>query len=316
MENINDNNTDTKNIIEQLPTVTSTDKSFNLPTIKHIVMSGGGIAGFSFYGTLKESSKQGLWNIDNIKTIYGTSIGALFGIIISFKYDWETLDDFLIKRPWQNVYNINIQNMLSSFYTRGIFTVKVLEDTLSPLFKGKDLSVDITMKEFYEIVNIELHFFAVNVNIFDIIDFSYKTHPEWRVIDALYCSCCLPVLFQPIIRDDVCYSDGGILINYPVKYCIQNGASPDEIFGICRKPIIQLNVNINSESSLFDYIFNIFYKSTEKVLNTRELFEIKNEIYIDCPPLSISDILKTSSSMDERIRLIQFGIDSWNKRTI
>ena len=40
-------------------------------TIKHIILSGGGIAGFSYYGALKETAKQGLWDINNIKTSIG-----------------------------------------------------------------------------------------------------------------------------------------------------------------------------------------------------------------------------------------------------
>jgi len=285
-------------------------------TIRHIVMSGGGVAGFSFYGALRESSRNSMWDINNIKTIYGTSIGAMFGLIISLNYDWDILDDFLIKRPWQNVYNFNLQNIFSTFHTRGIFGVKVLEDTFLPLFRGRDLSIDVTMKELFDTTNIELHFYSVNINNFDLIDFSYKTHPEWRVIDALYCSCCLPILMQPIIQNGACYSDGGILMNYPVKNCIENGADPDEIFGICRKPILRLNCDITSDSSLFDYILNIFYKTIERVLNNRNTIVLKNEIYIDCPPLSIGDIFNTSSSPEERMRLITFGAESWLNRNI
>jgi len=282
-------------------------------TIKHIVMSGGGIAGFSFYGALRESNKNGAWNIDNIETMHGTSIGAIFSVILAFKYDWDIIDDFLIKRPWQHVFNFNLQNILSIFQGRGIFDVKVIEETFLPLFKGKDISIDATMKEFYEFSNIELHFFSVNINNFDLIDFSYKTHPDWRVIDALYCSCSLPVLLQPFIKDDFCYTDGGIIMNYPVKQCIENGADPEEIFGICRKPIIKMaGTNIGLTSTLFDYILNIFYKTIERVLNKQEAIKINKEFYIHCPPLSISDIFNTTSSMDERIRLIQIGVDAFN----
>ena len=37
--------------------------------IEHIVMSGGGIVGLSFYGVLRESNKRGKWDINNIKSI-------------------------------------------------------------------------------------------------------------------------------------------------------------------------------------------------------------------------------------------------------
>uniref|UniRef100_A0A6C0B6P8 PNPLA domain-containing protein n=1 Tax=viral metagenome TaxID=1070528 RepID=A0A6C0B6P8_9ZZZZ len=279
--------------------------------IKHIVMSGGGVAGFSFYGALKESNKRGLWNIDDIKSIYGTSAGALFGLIIALKYDWSVVDDYIIKRPWHHIFNFNIQNVFTIFDSRGMYDVKVMEEIYLPLFNGKDISINITMKEFYEVTGIDMHFFAVNINNFTTIEFSHKTHADWRIIDAVYCSCCLPILFQPYINEDKCYSDGGMVCNYPVNYCINNGADPDEIFGLCRKSIIRLNYNVTSESSLFDYMLNIFYKTIERVLNNRVPIDIKREMFIDCPPLAVSDIFNTSSKVEERLRLIQVGIDSY-----
>jgi len=143
-----------------------------------------------------------------------------------------------------------MQNILSIFHTRGIFDVKFMEEIFSPLFKGKDISIDVTMKEFYEITGIELHFFSVNINNFAPIDFSYKTHPDWRLVDAVYSSSGLPILFQPIIKDDICYTDGGMVSNYPVKNCIDNGADPETIFGLCRKPIVKLNYNVTNDHLL------------------------------------------------------------------
>lgn len=279
--------------------------------IKHIVMSGGGVAGFSFYGALQESNKRGLWAIDDIKSIFGTSAGALFGLIIALKYDWTVLDDYIIKRPWQHIFNFNIQNIFTVFHGRGMYDVKIIEEIFLPLFNGKDMSINITMKEFYETTGIDMHFFAVNINNFSPIQFSYKTHPDWRIIDAVYCSSCLPVLFQPYLNEDKCYTDGGMVCNYPVNYCIDNGADPEEIFGICRKPIIRLNYHVTNDSNLFDYVLNIFYKIIERVLNNRAPINICREMFIDCPPLSVSDIFNTSSNIEERLRLIQVGTDSY-----
>jgi len=279
--------------------------------IKHIIMSGGGVAGFSFYGALRESNKRGAWCINDIKSIYGTSAGALFALIIALKYDWDTLDDYIIKRPWQTIFHFNIQNIFTIFDLRGIFDVKIMEDIFIPLFKGKDVDINITIKEFYEFSGIDMHFFATNINDFTHVEFSYKTHPDWRIIDAVYCSCCLPVLFRPLIKESFCYTDGGMICNYPVKYCIENGADPEEILGLCRKPIVRLNYNVTTESTLFDYMLNIFYKTVERVLNNRQPIKIHKELYIDCPPLSVSDIFNTSSKIEERLRLIKVGVDSY-----
>ena len=279
----------------------------NETEIKHLVISGGGIIGFSFYGLLRETHKDGIWNIDNIQTIYGTSVGAILGVVIALKYDWETIDDYLIKRPWQNVYKFSMDSILLAIHSKGILDKKIIDDTFSPLFKGKDISINVTLKEFFEITNIELHIFSIDVNTFNLIDFSYKTHPDWLVTDAVYCSCSLPILFQPLIKDNICYCDGGFIANYPVKQCVDNGANPDEIFGMCRSSIFDDTTKINENSTLFDYILNLLYKTIDKVLNIKKTISIKKEVFIKCPPLSIYDIYETASSMEKRLELISMG---------
>ena len=71
--------------------------------IKHIVICGGGPTGLLSYGAAKHLAEQGFWSHDNIETIYGTSIGALIGAMLCLKHDWSTLDDYIIKRPWEKV---------------------------------------------------------------------------------------------------------------------------------------------------------------------------------------------------------------------
>jgi NTE family protein len=281
----------------------------NTNIIKHLVLSGGGVVGFSFYGLLRETSKRGLWDIRNIQTIFGTSVGAIIGVFIALQYDWDTLDDFIIKRPWQNVYKLSMDSFLYAFHNKGILDKKIMEHTFSPLFKGKDIDMNITMKEFYEITKIELHIMTVDINTYDLVDISYKTHPDWIVLDAVYCSCCLPIVFQPIIKDDMCFCDGGFMANYPVKQCIENGANPDEIFGMCRCSIFDSSSNIDAKSNLFDYILNILYKTISKILNKNTVHKIYKEAIVNCPPLSMYDLYETSSSMNKRIELIEKGCE-------
>ena len=52
------------------------------PSIKHIVIAGGGATGLTYYGILKETNNQGLWKNEDIKSIYGTSVGALLAVIL------------------------------------------------------------------------------------------------------------------------------------------------------------------------------------------------------------------------------------------
>ena len=90
-------------------------------TIKHLVFSGGGPAGLVLYGAAKQLHNV-YWNINNIKSIYGTSIGAYIGIIISLGYEWDVVDDYLIKRPWNNILNIIVYSSVDKLFTINVLS--------------------------------------------------------------------------------------------------------------------------------------------------------------------------------------------------
>ena len=106
-------------------------------TIEHIVISGGGLTLFTYYGVLKKSAENKVWDINNIKTIYGTSAGAILSVLLCLKYDWETTDNYIINRPWEKVFNINMYLLFDIFQRKGLFDLSVIKESLKPLFLGK-----------------------------------------------------------------------------------------------------------------------------------------------------------------------------------
>jgi predicted acylesterase/phospholipase RssA len=131
--------------------------------IEHLVISGGGQTGFAFYGILRESCQQGYWSINNIKSIYATSIGSFLAVILCLKYDWETIDNYLINRPWNSIFKVDIYSVIQAFERRGIFGVNIMEQMLEPLLAGKDFSLDVTLSEFHETSGIEMFFFTTEL---------------------------------------------------------------------------------------------------------------------------------------------------------
>ena len=276
--------------------------------IRHIVCSGGGVTGFSFYGMLRECHKRNLWKLEDIETIYGTSVGSIIAVILALDYDWDTIDDYLIKRPWNNVFKFNLYSIIDSLKKRGIFGMKTIEDTFVPLFSGKDISIDITMQDFYDITKKEIHIFTTDVMRFEVVDISHKTHPEWRLMDAVYASSAIPIIFSPFIKDSKCYCDGAMLLNYPLDKCIENGAKNDEIIGLCNDMNAHDEDIFNESCSLLDYGLIIMKKLICAFLSVRE-HRIKNEFRITSINMSIYDIVSTTTEIDNRIRLIQEGVD-------
>ena len=71
---------------------------------------------------LKEAQKSSYFSIENIESIYGTSAGALVGFMISLSIDVDILDKFLINRPWNKVFDVNVEQIVNVFDDLGIFS--------------------------------------------------------------------------------------------------------------------------------------------------------------------------------------------------
>ena len=287
-------------------------------TIKHLVISGGGVFGFSAYTTVRESNLAGMWNIDNIETVFATSAGAIIAVILALRYDWTTIDDFLLKRPWGAVFQINPNCVLSAFSNRGLFDKTQIENVFAPLFGGKDIPLNITLQGFYERTHIELHFFATEINegLSTDVDFSHLSHPEWSLLEAIYCSCCIPGVFQPFIKGENCFVDGGVFLNYPMKPCLERVGQEQEqtILGFKRQVKQQVvSRKVNTETTLLDTVMIFINKMMERALTEEEPNRKFQEICVDAFPFSITELFLAINSEKERNRLFEIGVQSWRK---
>jgi len=250
-------------------------------TIKHLVISGGGPSGVLAYGVASQLARKGFWKLADIKSIYGCSIGAYVGFILSLNYDLEWIDDFVIKRPWEKLV-ISCTTKLTDIYEKKcLLNERALTDAIIPFLRGKDLAETITLKELYDYNQIDLHMYATDINgsMLKKIDLSYKSHPELQVVKALRMSMAIPVLFQPVFEGDGCYIDGGLINNYPLNDCIQQQkCDTDEILGF-KNIWKNAKYDINEKSSLLDFLL-VFMKKTQAFIDTEpEQVEIKYNVH-------------------------------------
>lgn len=293
------------------------DTGSNTNNIKHIVISSGGPAGHMMYSVLRTLNLKGIWDINNIKTIYGSSIGSFIAIIIALRYDWHVTDDYLIKRPWEKVFKMsylssagsssssasndkNAETASSSssssaastfsdakdkldyvfklYNNHGLYGLKEFTEMLRPLLQGKDIPLNVTLREFYDKTGIDLHFMVTELNKFKIVDLNYKTHPSQPLIEACYMSCCYPLWFSPIYRDGCCYVDGGIINDYPVNECIRDQkCNPSEILGIKilweKKP-----ATLTNNETVFQFITTFINQINSNLFEVRNTHPIPNEV--------------------------------------
>jgi predicted acylesterase/phospholipase RssA len=183
-----------------------------------------------------------------------------------------------------------------------------MEKCFKPLFEAKDIHLTISLKEFYELTKIELHFFVFELNSFLIEDISHLTHPDVMLLDALFMTCSLPILTSPICLENKCYIDGGILCNYPLKYCIDSGKKEDEILGFKNKyNTDNINTVINSESTLLDFIMSFLFKIIYSFSTSDNQPTIQHEIISNTNMMNIHVMRDVLSNSTKRNELFNIG---------
>ena len=301
--------------------------------IRHLVLSGGGGTGFAYYGALRESHKDGFWNIDEIQTMHGISCGSVFVFIMAMlkHISWEDYDDYCIKRPWETVFGFSPEKLLNAYSNVGVCGRETVEMIVAPVLSAADLPLNTTMQQFFDFTGIEVHYYATNLDTYSLVDISYKTHPDWELVDAMYSSCALPVLFRPNRVNGEVYVDGGFLCNYPLQQCINLAdTNPDEIFGLNK---IRLPEQLPTDASnigfeptqekkydkgqdkqynnIIEYLLDIIAKTAKKLVlektTSKYTMEIADKV------TSAWEVYEAVKTRESRAAKIQYGADSWNQ---
>jgi len=277
--------------------------------IKHIVISGGGPSLIQSISAIRYLNEKKIIDIDNIESIYGTSAGAIIGALLCMRFDWDTITDYILKRPWHEVFCVKAQNVLEAYQKKGLFDKRIIDKTFHPLFLAKDIPFDITLKSFYEYSHIELHIFAFEINSFVTEDISHLTHPDMKLLDAIFMSSSIPFIMTPTIVDNKCYVDGGVSTNYPLEPCIQSGKKTDEILGFRNNYSDYQKTSIDADSTLIDLMFCLCFNIFNHYMN-KPSPTIKYEVLCNVNMLSLEYINAFLNSVDLRKEYYDKGIES------
>jgi predicted acylesterase/phospholipase RssA len=292
-------------------------------TIKHLVLSGGGSILLQYLGILQYLNEKEFWSLENIESIFAVSAGAFLSVILCLGYDWETVNQYMIERPWRDVFKLKPKQIIDAYCKKGLYDKKIIETALKPLLEAKDLSLQITLKEFYEYSKIKLHIFTFELNLFKTIEINHETDPDLSLISAIAMSAALPGLFMPICREDKCYIDGGVMTNYPLSFCLEHHENKEEILGlnycICKTSNLEnmdtiTNTNnnqnnITEDSTILDFIIGFSVNAMNFITNNVKTQTIPHEIVCELneSPVSFGYINHILYSMEKRKELIEKG---------
>lgn len=296
--------------------------------IKHLVLPGGCVNGIKTLGILKHLSDTGLINVENIVSIDATSIGSVIAILIALKFSWPDITDYVVKRPWHETIDFSVANFVSLFTQKGFYDQKLYNLFFKPFFDAKGISLDITFLDFYNLTNIDLHFYSLSLNRFELIDLNYIDFPDLPIIKAVQMTSAIPVLIEPVFHNDEYFVDGAYGSNYPLKYCLQReGVLVDEVLGIYneieKKDLDKKDLNNKdfdkkeeekeeetNEKSFFEYI--VFF-SNQLLRNTRLKVDdtrgyIQHEVVCPVSSFSVESLTKVVKCESFRQELLDDGI--------
>lgn len=292
--------------------------------IENIVISGGGTSGLIAIGILKILSEHGMYNIKNIKRIYGTSAGSIIAVILSLDFDWETIYKYITDRPWEKVIVFDPSDILNIMSKKGFFSsYDLLKEFFIPLFKAKDIDLNITMKEFYDLTKIDIVVITCTVSNLKSIELSHRTYPELSLITAIAMSTAIPIICEPILYNNTYYCDGGLTNNFPLNKCIENlkKINKDELTDVC-ETILAISGNseygkylfndINDSDTMFDYMSHLISRISSSLQETTNLDKALEDKIIKIQYDNIHQRithgnLKKAVYKEERLKLLMEG---------
>ncbi len=209
-----------------------------VPVCRNLVMEGGGIRGIAYGGALAELERQGL--LANLRRVGGTSAGAIQAALLAVGYAPADIITIVNELPIQRLNDGRLiffggsTRLLKQY---GWYRGDAFTRLLAELVGRQTQRPDLTLGQLHELARQQptryrdLYTTGTNLTRQCAQVFSYETHPNLRVADAVRISMSIPLYFRAVLLDAATGQvvrqpakgqavevlvDGGLLANYPL----------------------------------------------------------------------------------------------------
>jgi len=156
-----------------------------------LVLSGGGARGFAHLGLIQALNDIGIFP----DVISGTSAGAIAGVLYADGYSPREILKIMN-------HGSRLDFMRPAMPREGLLQIGGIIKILQSKLRAKK----------FEELKVPLYVSATDINHGKAVYFS-----EGELINPVIASASIPVLFQPVVIDNICYVDGGVLDNLPLR---------------------------------------------------------------------------------------------------
>lgn len=156
-----------------------------------LALSGGGAKGFAHLGVFKLLEESGL----KPDIISGTSAGSLMGVLFADGYSADEIKNMFIGREFSEFAQLQIPKS-------GLFNYDRFQEFLKRHLRSK------------RIEDLPIPTVIVATDLDRGCSHEFRSGP---IVEAVTASCCMPIVFSPVLIDGVHYVDGGLFRNFPVS---------------------------------------------------------------------------------------------------
>ena len=156
-----------------------------------LALSGGGAKGFAHLGVFKLLEESGL----KPDIISGTSAGSLMGVLFADGYSADEIKNMFIGREFSEFAQLQIPKS-------GLFNYDRFQEFLKRHLRSK------------RIEDLPTPTVIVATDLDRGCSHEFRSGP---IVEAVTASCCMPIVFSPVLINGVHYVDGGLFRNFPVS---------------------------------------------------------------------------------------------------
>lgn len=190
-----------------------------------LVLSGGGVKGVAALGAIERLQRAGM--LAKVRTVVGTSAGALVGAIVATGQDLQGALEAISSHGYRPDFDFD---RLSKEY--GFDNGQCIESLLAAVLNAQDDGI--TFRGVLDKYGVRLVVCVTNVTRRRAEYLGPDTHPEMPISTAIRMSCTVPLYFGAVNYEGNWYVDGSIVDNFPCDWAAAHGA--DWILGVSSRP--------------------------------------------------------------------------------
>lgn len=225
--------------------------------IETLVFSSSEMYILSILGQIDKLLISKKLKLNNIKNYVSSSLGTVVTVYLAFQYSPKQI----IQIFYNNLLftNNNILNIVNTF---GIFEISCfINKLLEPIYIK--LGCIPTIKDIYNLTNVNCIFIGYNFTKNKINLYNYKTHPDTKIDEVIQKCCIIPFLFKKYTNNsseidlEDLYIDYSLIDDNEYEYAIKFFNKSKLL--LLKTDIIYKNENINMNNiSIFEYAKYVF----------------------------------------------------------